>query len=303
MIDALNYLGFTTPHIDAWRKFGPNVLGLELVDGWPDSSIRFRMDGAAYRIAIHPGDENEWSYIGWGVSGPEELQNAARKIGAAGFDIHESTPELVADRGVGNLFWFNDPFGARHEITWGQVAGQTTFRPGRGHEGFVTGKGGLGHVALVTPSIAEAEEFYVGVLDFHLTDEIHYRDTGLLLRFYHCNQRHHSVALIQIPNTVGLHHVMLEAVSVDDVGRALDRAEDGEAELARHLGRHANDEMLSIYLKTPSEFQIEYGCYARVLRDDSDLPKVYHKGSIWGHRFREAASLGGGLTRELTPTA
>jgi extradiol dioxygenase len=300
MIDSLNYLGFTTPNIDDWRAFGPSVIGLQLVDDWQDGSIRFRMDGAGFRIAIHPGEQDEWSYVGWGVAGPKEFAEAAEKVTAAGYEVTVGTSGLAEDRGVAELFSFTDTFGARHEITWGQVAAQTPFRPGRGHEGFVTGQGGLGHVALITPSIPESEKLYVDVLNFELTDEIHYVESDLLLRFYHCNSRHHSVALIQVPERAGIHHVMLETNSIDDVGRALDRAEDGEAELARHLGRHVNDEMVSIYLKSPSQFQIEYGCYARVLHDESDLPKVYRKGSIWGHRFTDAASLSGGLTREVS---
>jgi len=303
MIDALSYLGFTTPHIEAWRSFGPNVLGLELVEAWKDGSVRLRMDGASYRIALHEGAANEWSYIGWGVDGPRGLDTAAERIQAAGIEINGATTDLLVERAVGDLIWFVDPFGIRHEVTWGLLAAQTPFRAGRGHEGFVTGRGGLGHVAIATPSIEESEQFYAGVLGFGLTDEIHYRESGLRLRFYHCNQRHHSVALIEIPNTTGLHHVMLETNSIDDIGRALDRAEDGEAEVARGLGRHSNDEMVSIYLKTPTEFQVEYGCYARVLRDESELPKTYDKGSIWGHRFKKAASLGNGLTREVVPSA
>ena len=67
MIESLNYLGFTSPQADAWKKFGPSVIGLEMADDqWGDGSFRFRMDDAAYRIAIHPGKEDEFSYIGWG---------------------------------------------------------------------------------------------------------------------------------------------------------------------------------------------------------------------------------------------
>lgn len=284
MIESLNYLGFNSPKIQEWSRFGPEVIGLEIADDqWGDGSLRFRMDDAAYRIAIHPGNEDEFAYIGWGVSGPTELAAALSVINGAGFKINEADDALLKIRGVADMFWFNDPFGVRQEISWGQLNARRPFRPGRAHNGFVTGQGGLGHIALLVPEIKEAEKFYVDVLKFQISDEIN--SDGLQMRFYHCNERHHSLAFVQIPGLSGIHHVMMEVESIDDLGRVMDLADDGKVELTRRLGRHVNDEMVSIYIKTPTKFEIEYGCYARVLSRDSNLPRTYDKGSVWGHKF------------------
>lgn len=284
MIESLSYLGFNSPNLTEWEHFGPNVIGLEIADDqWGDDSKRFRMDDAAYRIAIHPGEEDEFAYIGWGVSGPLELAAAATAIAAAGFTINSANSELLSVRGVAGMFWFIDPFGVRQEIAWGQLNAREPFLPGRPHSGFVTGQGGLGHLALLVPNIAEAEKFYVDVLKFEISDEIN--SSGMQMRFYHCNERHHSLAFVQIPGLSGIHHVMLEVNSIDDIGRVLDQVDEGKVELTRRLGRHVNDEMVSIYVKTPTKFEIEYGCYARVLTRDSNLPRLYNKGSVWGHQF------------------
>jgi len=45
---------------------------------------------------------------------------------------------------------------------------------------------------------------------------------GLEVRFYHCNERHHTVAVAKGPFDLPqrLHHVMFEANDSDDVGAA-----------------------------------------------------------------------------------
>ncbi|MBN9634385.1 MAG: VOC family protein, partial [Actinobacteria bacterium] len=44
------------------------------------------------------------------------------------------------------------------------------------------------------------------------------------LEFYHCNARHHTLALIPAPMPKRMHHFMLQANTLDEVGFALDRA-------------------------------------------------------------------------------
>ena len=36
MITSLSYIGFTSPRADEWKTFGPDILGLEVVDPGPD---------------------------------------------------------------------------------------------------------------------------------------------------------------------------------------------------------------------------------------------------------------------------
>ena len=56
-----------------------------------------------------------------------------------------------------------------------------------------TGEGGLGHIVLIVPDLEAATEFYVRLLGFRHSDDI---ESGLKLRFLHCNPRHHTVALV-----------------------------------------------------------------------------------------------------------
>jgi extradiol dioxygenase len=282
MVESLAYIGFVSPRSREWETFGPKVLGLQVAPAQADGVIRLRMDDAAYRISVQEGPQNDLDHLGWSVAGPREFEAAIARVEAAGIKLIREGAELAASRCVADLVSFSDPFGGRQELAWGQAFRQGTFQPGRPMSGFVTGDGGLGHIVLMSPDLAIAEAFYCGVLGFRLTDEV--RVQGMKVRFYHCNSRHHSLAMTEVPGILGVHHMMLQTRSLDDVGTALDLAQQGAAEITVGLGRHCNDHMLSFYLRSPLGLEIEYGWGAVEVTDDQARPRMYDSGDIWGHR-------------------
>ena len=162
--------------------------------------------------------------------------------------------------------------------------------------GFVTGDGGLGHAVLLVPDLGEAERFYIDVLGFELSDRV---EDGTSLRFLHCNSRHHTLAFAAVPGMVGMHHLMLEVGSIDDVGTGYDLVNERELPVAMTLGRHTNDLMTSFYVRTPSGFEVEYG-YGGALVDVTKPWDVvtYDSGSLWGHK-RPSQPLFPGILREF----
>jgi extradiol dioxygenase len=260
---------------------------MEMAGDGPDGAVRLRLDDRAHRIAIHPGDENELAYVGWAVPGPDALAAAVATLESRGFTVHRGDTTLAAERCVADVAWFVDPIGYRHELAWGQEHRPGTFRPGRRLSGFVTGAGGLGHLVLLVPDLAVAESFYVGTLGFALSDQI--QMGPIVLRFLHCNERHHTIALGGLPGMRGVHHLMVEVASLDDVGTAYDLCRAQGIPLAMDLGRHTNDRMTSFYVRTPSGFEIEYGC-GGVLVDDTWSVDSYDATSIWGHNHRRNRS-------------
>jgi biphenyl-2,3-diol 1,2-dioxygenase len=157
----------------------------------------------------------------------------------------------------------------------------------------VTGDEGLGHIVLTASDMTKARAFYMDVLGFRLSDIIRMRfgpATTFDMEFLHCNPRHHTLALLPVPAPKRLHHVMLQARTMDDVGFALERAEAAQVPLTATLGRHTNDHMVSFYLRTPSGFEIEYGWGGRTIDDDSAWEVAsYASGSIWGHARGQGA--------------
>jgi len=285
MIQSLSYIGFTSPNAEQWLQFGPEILGAEVAPRGENGAVRLRVDDAVHRITIHPGKTDDLAYLGWGLAGPSALESAAVALEKEGIQLHRGGPELISERAVADLTWFVDPFGFRHELSYGLAMQPSSFRPGRPHSGFVTGSGGLGHAVLFVPDMNQAEQFYTKVLGFRPSDRI---EASISLRFFHCNRRHHTVAFASVPGMVGIHHLMLEMVSLDDVGTALDLCNQRNIPLAMGLGRHTNDLMTSFYVRTPSGFEIEYGWGGKVIDDeDSWVVGSYDAGSIWGHKQPE----------------
>lgn len=282
MIRSMAYLGLTTSAVTEWRGFGSDILGLHLLDDDADGAARFRMDEADCRLWVHPGAQNDIAYIGWILSGEHEALDLKAAIEAAGPMVHKASTDEASARRVAGYYWFIDPLGFRHELAWGQFISPKTFRPGRPMSGFKTGDQGMGHIVLLVPDLAAADHFYRKVMGFNQSDRI--TDGGRELLFYHCNGRHHTLAIGSPgPGVRGAHHLMLEVNALDDVGIAMDRCDERDVPVSKSIGCHTNDRMVSTYIFSPSVLRIEYG-FGGIAIDDLWEPKSYSRTSIWGHK-------------------
>lgn len=285
MIRELAYVGVATPAYEDWQTFGPHVLGAQVANRRDDDVIRLRFDDAGHRLSIRPGPEDRLLWVGWSFANETELADYLTGLRESGLAVTEGTAQEVADRGVAAMAWVKDPWGARHEFVWGQYRRPGTFWPGRRMGGFLTEEFGLGHVVLIVPSLAQADAFYGDQLGFALSDRV--AEEQFQARFYHCNGRHHSLAVAEVPGKVGFNHLMLEVSSLDDVGTGLDLARAHGAPIIRGLGRHTNDLMTSFYLQTPSSFQIEYGHGGIVVDDLTWVAATNDRPSLWGHELSD----------------
>ena len=280
MIKALSYVGFSSPAADEWRTFGPEILGLEDTSSETEDGVRLRVDEAVWRIAVHPGEANSLDYIGWDAGSSGDLEASAQAIEANGHVVTRGDATLAAQRGVAEVVFFTDPFGFRHELTIGRQNGETPFASAHDVR-FVTGKNGLGHLVLMVSDLDAATTFFMDLLGFRHSDDI---DVGMKIRFFHCNPRHHTLAITQMPGHRGIHHLMLEVESFDQVGLAYDRAIAADIPLAMTLGRHPNDEMTSFYVRSPSGFEVEFGSGGRLMDMGGEPVGQYDAMSIWGHK-------------------
>jgi 3,4-dihydroxy-9,10-secoandrosta-1,3,5(10)-triene-9,17-dione 4,5-dioxygenase len=94
------------------------------------------------------------------------------------------------------------------------------------------------------------------------------------------------LGLFEMPMPAGCVHMMLEVNDVDEVGRCNDRRIAADVKLTGTLGRHANDHMVSFYMRSPSGFDIEIGAEGRIV-DDWSAYQVFESTvpSFWGHDF------------------
>jgi 2,3-dihydroxybiphenyl 1,2-dioxygenase len=150
--------------------------------------------------------------------------------------------------------------------------------------GFVADELGLGHLVITATDRDASRAFYTELLGFRATDRIIADVHGYKadIEFFHTNARHHSLAFGDAQRK-RLHHFMVEARTMDEVGLAFDRALKGGIRIMQTLGRHPNDRMFSFYAKTPSGFQFEFGWGGREVDDATWQTTQYDQVSEWGH--------------------
>jgi len=285
-IGSLGYLGLRVKDPRSFETFATRVLGLMPVEN--DGATRYRLDELGWRIAVEEGDADDVAYLGFEVSGSAELEGIRTRLQAAGVAVERSTPEHVAAREVVGLISCKDPDGLPVEIFYGPtLRTEAPFASPVGVSGFVTGAQGLGHVVLSTRDVAAARRFYQDLLGFRLSDTIRMRmgrDLFVDMEFFHCNPRHHTLALIPMPMPKRLHHFMLQVASLDAVGFALERAQAAKSPITMTLGRHTNDRMVSFYTRAPAGFEVEFG-FGAIEVDDATWRVTRHdRGSSWGHK-------------------
>lgn len=284
-INALGYIGFSSPDYQAWRTFGPETLALGLSEDGADGAIRLRMDERHHRIAVHPGVSNDLEYLGWELRGRVEFEAALSHLDNKGITYQLATPDELEHRRVIAMAWFRDPHDYRHEIYHGQQFDYGVFVPGRPIRGFVAGNLGLGHCVLVVPEVTrETQDFAVEVLGFKTYWPT--RVGNSTTEFYRCNARSHCLAYLEAPGMRGPAHFYIDTKHMDDVGQAYDRCR-AQGLVVMDLGRLAQDDDISFYLRTPAGVDVQYACGGRLFTDEEAWvnPSIMTNPVIWGHQM------------------
>jgi 3,4-dihydroxy-9,10-secoandrosta-1,3,5(10)-triene-9,17-dione 4,5-dioxygenase len=292
-IRSLGYLRIEATDVPAWREFAGRVLGMVEGRGPEPGALYLRMDDFPARLVILPGDQDRLLASGWEVGGQADLADLGACLELAGVPVKEGGKAELAARRVAGLIACEDPSGHVVEIFCGAALDS---RPAFSPYGirFVTGDLGMGHVVLPAADDDAALAFYAGVLGFRLRDtipmppELFGRPAGgppAMMRFLGCNPRHHSLALAPMAPAAGIVHLMIEVATLDEVGRAMDRCTRRGGTLSATLGRHANDQMVSFYLRTPGGFDIEYGTDGLLVDDATWVTRQTTAISLWGHAF------------------
>ncbi|HEY7225622.1 MAG TPA: VOC family protein [Micromonosporaceae bacterium] len=293
-IISLGYVRIEARDLDAWRRFGTDVLGAVEGTGPDPSALYLRLDEFPARLVVLPGEKDRLVTIGFEAPTAEDVARIAGRLDRAGIAAKQASAEELADRRVCDLVRFDDPYGNAVEVFSGAFLDGTPFLSPVGAR-FVTGTGGMGHVVIGTADVDPGLAFYRDVLGLRLRDTMQVpafaaglaESAGpLWMKFLGCGPRHHSLALAPFTHPTGIIHVMVEVDTLDNVGRAVDRASATRGVLASTMGRHANDNMVSCYLNTPSGFMIEYGYDGITVADDEAwVPHVTGAHTVWGHRW------------------
>ncbi|HEU5151619.1 MAG TPA: VOC family protein [Iamia sp.] len=264
------------------------VVGLEAGEPTPAGDLTWRDDDRAQRLVVREGAANDAVAVGFEAVDAAALDATVARLRALGLDVVEDA-ERAGERRVERLVRAPAPWGGDVEVVLGTARADAPFRSDLVPGGFLTEGVGFGHVVFATAAFEESVALLTEGLGFAQSDWLEMEIAAgieLEVRFFHCNARHHTVALARAPFALPqrLHHVMFEMNERDDVGAAFDRLWATDLGIPNGLGRHDNDGMFSFYLQTPAGFQIEVGHGARVITDDWDDDRRYDAISAWGHQ-------------------
>ncbi len=282
MIQSLGYVGLRAKSLEDWARYGCGLLGLQRVDG-SLSTLALRMDDRKQRFMVEEDGGEGVAFFGWEVADASAMEAVAARLERAGVAVERATRALAGQRHVADFVAFDDPAGNRLEVFHGAEAASDPFKPGRNISGFRTGPLGLGHILYNVANDALCDDlmrFYREILGFRLTD---YYSNPFTAFFMHVNPRHHSMAFVR-GETTGMHHIMMEVFSFDDMGQGYDIALGEPGRVATTIGRHTSDLITSFYTWNPSGFMIEYGWGARSIDPETWEVAARNEGpSLWGH--------------------
>lgn len=263
-VTELGYVRFGVSKLDEWRRYLTELLGLELRDDIHDGKLWARIDHWHHRFIFeqHPADD----ILGMGlrVAGPEEFKGIQATLREAGVPFEVGGEALAIERRVLDLILLEDPGGNPVEIFHGpQFSPSLPFYPARRRFGrFVTGPAGAGHLLIRHRGVEASYEFYK-LLGMRSSSQFRVPLPGapepMAGKFMHCNvpgAREHTVAF-GLPSEKSCNHLMIEVDTIDDLLSTYQILKNAGYPMLIDLGRHANDQAVSFYARSPSGFAVE----------------------------------------------
>lgn len=287
-VNELAYVAYEVSDLDEWEHFAVNLLGMQRGER-TDHGLTLRNDDKAHRWILTDGPANDLTVSGYGVASNADLDDIAAKLKAAGYEATEGGADLAAQRKVDRVVVTADPMGNRIELVTGLANAATPFHSDLLIDKFVTGVQGAGHHFVTAQGVAKDRymNFYEALLGFRISDRIVGKSAlgfEADAMFLHCNPRHHTIALADIPVPLKTHHFMVQVADRRDLGATWDRVLQEGQQLEMTMGSHPNDLMFSFYVKTPSGFSIEYGWGGLTIDDDATWKVgLYDRLDSWGH--------------------
>ena len=292
-VAAIGYLRIESTDSTAFMAFGTGVLGLMDAALEDENGARFlRMDAHPFRFMVESGATDRLLAIGLECRSAQDWQASCDRLAAAGHELRAGSDAEAARRCVSAFVSVTDPSGNNVELYHGRKLDYRPFNSPVGIGSFVTGSAGtgdmgFGHAVIPAPQIEPTTAFYTDLIGLGVCDVLQLTTPPSQVVFMHAdNPRQHSLALYDQPHPVGVVHVMVEVGTLDEVGKALDRAGKAGHPVIASLGRHVNDNMCSFYVLAPGGIAFEYGYDGLLVEDWSRYtPTVSTEGDLWGHEY------------------
>ena len=150
----LGYLVVESNRMLDWHRFGADAIGLH-VDELSRDALRFRLDEHQCRFLIRRGPAEDLTAIGWQIADHSSFDQVLKRVVDRGVPIEEGTDEEAALRGVERLWRFPGPKGVVQELFTTACTAPEPLRMIT--SGYVTGRAGMGHVAITSTDPAGIE--------------------------------------------------------------------------------------------------------------------------------------------------
>lgn len=296
-ISNLGYAVFGVSDLQAWERFGRDIVGLQPGRSVPGRLLALRMDDYEQRLLLTRTGEDDLLALGWEFNSEDELECYVEKLQCGTIRCRAGSTPLCESRCVTKLYVCDDPNGFCHEfyVAAARSPMADSFRSQVLRGGFDAGRLGAGHAVTLARDYRQTVDFYKDTLGLKVSDYIKGpipgTDIFLDLTFFHAaTGRHHSLATAAMPGAKRIHHFMVQATDMNDVGLAYDRCLNAGVPIMMGPGHHPNDQMFSFYCATPSGFGLEFGWGGIVIDDARWEVRTYSQPSDWGHRPPQSAA-------------
>lgn len=295
----LGYVLAESKLLTEWQRFAFEGLGMHVEMPGGDELV-IRLDDHARRLIVRRGDAEDVVATGWEFDDQPTLDTTLERLKTIGQNPEFIRGEPAALRGVTEFWSVAGPKGTSIELFKAPVKTDQPLQMRT--SGFLTGKAGMGHMAITTREPQAMQRFWEYVFDARVSDRIddHLNGVDMDFTFLRMNERHHTVAIASTrgpkmnPLRTSIHHLNVQAAQFDDVVQAYRRCRDMGYPIASGIGQHPNDKELSFYVETPSGFEMEVGWNPLVVSEEAEKswqPGKYRGISLWGH-FPENLTLG-----------
>ena len=288
---SMGYAVIESNKLTEWKTFLQQGLGLHLNHNQQEiEEYSFRVDQHAKRIIVQRGKAEDFVALGWQVKDQATLEIILARLAERNIAVERSSFQEAAQRGVKSFWRIVGPKQQWIELF---VEPVLTDEPlNMLSSGFITGEGGLGHVAITSRLPIKMQRFWQEIFDARLSDYIEQEISGLTLdiTFLRLNERHHSVAIATTrevtldPIRSKVQHMNLQGATLDDLSAAFERCRALGYEMAHEIGQHPNDKELSFYVISPSGFEMEFGWAPLVVDESTWQTTTYYAISSWGHK-------------------
>lgn len=267
-ISQLAHLQVVTSRIEASLEFYKEILGLE-ESGREEGSIFLRGWGEHFyhSLELVEGKEPALGFIGWRTQGPEQLEQAAARIKAAGAGLGWIDP----NPGRGRAYRYRGPGGHIHHLFWdvtrhkaeGPNAPLYPIRPQRFRPRGVAARS-LDHVTIATGNVAADARWYAETLGHRYMEETvadpeaGFGDLVVFGMTTVCERSHDMGLVADFSGAKArVNHIAYWVDQREELRRAADVLLDADIDIEFGPGRHGMGEQDYLYCREPGGMRIE----------------------------------------------